>query len=64
VFGIPDLKLRGVYAYGEPTRAGGDVVAGQRRRAGAVEGAVGGERQRVRRDHHAPVESLADGRFQ
>ena len=50
---LPDRELRGVDADGEPAGAGVDVVAGERPLPLRIQSALGVERERMRRDHHA-----------
>jgi hypothetical protein len=51
--GLADGELGGVDADREPARAGVEVVARERALAAGVELAIGVERERMRRDHHA-----------
>ena len=50
---LTDGELRGVDADREPAGAGVDVVAGERPLPLRVQPALGVERERMRRDHHA-----------
>ena len=51
--GLADGELGGVDADGQPARAGVEVVASERALAARVELAIGIERERMRRHHHA-----------
>ena len=53
---VPHRELRGVDADGKPAGTGVDVVTGKRPLSLRIQPAVGIERERVRRDHHAPRE--------
>ena len=53
---ITDRELRGVDADREPAGAGIDVVAGERPLPLRIQPALGVERERMGRDHHAPRE--------
>ena len=58
-FRFPDLELRGVDRHRDPAGAGVAVVARERDLPAFVEPAVGGQRERVRRDHQAAEERPA-----
>jgi hypothetical protein len=51
--GLADRELGGVDADREAARAGVEIIARERALAAAVELAIGGKRERMRRDHHA-----------
>ena len=53
---VPDRELRGVDADREPARAGINIVAGESPLPLRIQPALGVERERMRRDHHALCE--------
>ena len=55
-----DRELCGVYSHGDAARSRLAVIARQRRLPPLVEFPRGGQRQRMRRNHYAPVECLPD----
>ena len=60
--GFTDRELRSVDADGKPAGTGVDIVAGKRPLPLRIETAVGIERERMRRDHHALRERRAHRR--